>query len=147
MTEEGTSMEQKMAPSRPAVVTLVGVVIYLWAAFAAIEAIALFLNRDNAEWTARYGVDEIVILAIAQTILAIALFAVASGIMSGVKWARVAVALVVAIRLAALTWFMLGHLGHGAFTWSTLVSLALGLFVLWALYAKDESDRFYAGYA
>ena len=83
----------------------------------------------------------------AQVILAVALFAVASGIMSGVKWARLTVAVVVTIRLAALTWFMLGHLGHGAFTWSTLVSLALGLFVLWALYGKDESDSFYAGYA
>jgi hypothetical protein len=124
-------------------VTLVCVVIYIWAALAAIEALALFLNRDAAEWTARYGEDEIVILAVAQVILAVALFAV----VSGVKWARLAVAVVVTIRLSALTWFMLGHFGLGAFTWSTLVSLALGLFVLWALYRRDESDSFYAGYA
>ena len=127
---ETTSTEETTTttPSRPGVVTLVGVVITLWAVLAAIEAIALFFNRDNADWTAVYGEDEIIAL-------------------SGAKWARLVVAIVVALRLPALTWFMLGHLGHGAFTWSTIVSLALGLFVLWALYGNDRSQAFYEGYA
>jgi O-antigen/teichoic acid export membrane protein len=67
--------------------------------------------------------------------------------MSGVKWARIAVAIVVGLRVAVLTWYMLTHLGAGAFTWSTVISMAIGLFVLWALYGKDESVAYYDGYA
>jgi O-antigen/teichoic acid export membrane protein len=134
-------------PTRPAVITLVGIVLYIWAAMAAIEAVALFLNRDNDVWKATYGTtDEITIVAVASAVLALLLFAVASGILSGTRWARIAVAIVVGLRLAALSWFMLSHLGGGAFTWSTVLSLALGLFVLWALYGKDESVTYFDGY-
>ncbi len=134
-------------PTRPAVITLVGIVLYIWAAMAALEAVALFLNRDNDVWKASYGTtDEITIVAVASAVLALLLFAVASGILSGTGWARIAVAIVVGLRLAALSWFMLSHLGGGAFTWSTVLSLALGLFVLWALYGKDESVTYFDGY-
>ncbi len=134
-------------PSRPPVITLVGIVLYIWAAIAAIEAVAMFLNRDNDVWKEAYGTtDEITIVAVASAVLAMLLFAVASGILSGAGWARIAVAVVVGLRLAALTWFMLSHVGGGAFTWSTMLSLALGLFVLWALYGKDESVTFFEGY-
>jgi O-antigen/teichoic acid export membrane protein len=134
-------------PTRPAVITLVGIVLYIWAAMAALEAVALFLNRDNDVWKATYGTtDEITIVAVASAVLALLLFAVASGILSGTRWARIAVAIVVGLRLAALSWFMLSHLGGGAFTWSTVLSLALGLFVLWALYGKDESVTYFDGY-
>lgn len=136
-----------MQPTRPAVITLVGIVLYIWAAMAALEAVALFLNRDNDVWKASYGTtDEITIVAVASAVLALLLFAVASGILSGTGWARIAVAIVVGLRLAALSWFMLSHLGGGAFTWSTVLSLALGLFVLWALYGKDESVTYFDGY-
>ncbi len=134
-------------PARPAVITLVGIVLYIWAAMAALEAVALFLNRDNDVWKASYGTtDEITIVAVASAVLALLLFAVASGILSGTGWARIAVAIVVGLRLASLSWFMLSHLGGGAFTWSTVLSLALGLFVLWALYGKDESVTYFDGY-
>lgn len=134
-------------PTRPAVITLVGIVLYIWAAMAALEAVALFLNRDNDVWKASYGTtDEITIVAVASAVLALLLFAVASGILSGTGWARIAVAIVVGLRLASLSWFMLSHLGGGAFTWSTVLSLALGLFVLWALYGKDESVTYFDGY-
>ena len=138
-----------MAPSRPGVVTLVGIVVFINAAIAAVTAISTFLNRDDAAWQAVYGAtdSDLLLLAIVEGVLAVLLFAVGSGVMSGVKWARLAVAIVVGLRLAVLTWFMLTHLGAGAFTWGTVVSLAIGLFVLWALYGKDESAAYYEGYA
>jgi hypothetical protein len=86
-------------------------------------------------------------LAIIEGALAVLLFAVGSGVMSGVKWARLAVGVVIGLRVAVLSWFMLTHLGNGAFTFSTIIALALGLFVLWALYGKDESEAYYEGYA
>jgi O-antigen/teichoic acid export membrane protein len=136
-------------PKRPGVVTLVGIVVFINAALAAITAVAVFLNRDNGEWQALYKATdgELLTLAIIEGLVAILLFAVGSGVLSGAKWARLAVAIVVGIRVAVLTWYMLTHLGAGAFTWSTVISMAIGLFVLWALYGKDESVAYYDGYA
>jgi hypothetical protein len=135
------------APSRPGVVTLVGIVVYINAAIAAVTAIAVFLNRNDGAWQSTYGSsdNELLTLAIIEGLFAILLFAVGSGVMSGAKWARLAVAIVVGLRLAVLTWFMLTHLGAGAFTWGTVIAMALGLFVLWALYGKDESVAYYQG--
>ena len=139
--------ERAMAPSRPGVVTLVGIVVYINALIAAVTAVAVFLNRTDSEWQAAYGSEnELLTLAVIEGALAILLFAVGSGGMSGVKWARLAVGIVVGVRLAVLSWFMLTHLGNGAFTFSTVVALALALFVLWALYGKDESEAYYEGY-
>lgn len=147
MEEQSAAMAAPVQPPRPAVVTLIGIVLYIWAALAGIEAVALFINRNDDDWLAVYGdSDEITILALTAAVVALLLFAVASGVMSGAGWARIAVAIVVGLRLAVLTWYLLTHLGAGAFTWSTLISLALGLFVLWALYGKEESVEFYDGY-
>lgn len=134
---------------RPGVVTLVGIVVYINAAIAAVTAIATFLNRNDSAWQSAYGQtdSELLATAVIEGLFAILLFAVASGVMSGVKWARIAVAIVVGLRVAALTWYMLTHLGNGAFTWNTLVAMSIGLFVLWALYGKDESVTYYEGYA
>jgi hypothetical protein len=38
-------------------------------------------------------------------------------------------------------------LGSGIFTWNLIIAVAFGLFVLWALYGKDESNVFYEGHA
>lgn len=137
------------APSRPGVVTLVGIVVYINALIAAVNSVGIFLNRDNAIWHAVYGASDsdLVLLAVIEGVLAVLLFAVGSGVMSGVKWARLAVGIVVGLRVAAMTWFMLTHLGNGVFTWGLVVSLSIGLFALWALYGKDESVAYYEGYA
>jgi hypothetical protein len=138
-----------MATSRPGVVTLVGIVVFISAIVAGVTAIAVFFNRDDSVWQDAYGVseNELLWLAIIEGVLALLLLAVGAGVMSGAKWARLAVAIVFGLRLAALTWFMLTHLGRGAFTWQTVVGAAFALFVLWALYGKDESQAFYDGYA
>lgn len=138
-------MATTTSTGRPGVVTLVGIVIYLWGALSAIEAIALFFSRNDDTWTAVYGGDEIIVLAVIEAVIAVALFAVGYGVMNGAKWARLAVAIVVALRLAALTWFMLAHLGEGAFTWTTIMGVAVAIFVLWALYGNDDSVAFYEG--
>ena len=138
-----------MAPSRPSVVTLVGIVVFINAVIAAVNSIGIFLNRDDAAWHAAYNAteSELLTLAVIEGVLALLLFAVGSAVMSGQKWGRLAVGIVVGLRVAALSWFMLTHLGNGAFTWATVIALGLGLFVLWALYGKDESIAYYEGYA
>jgi hypothetical protein len=127
----------------------VGIVVYINAGIAAVTALATFINRNDANWQSVYGQtsDELMITAIVEGVFAVLLFLVGSGVLSGAKWARLAVAVVVGLRLAALTWYMLAHLGAGAFTFTTLTSLGIALFVLWALYGKDESIQYYEGYA
>jgi hypothetical protein len=138
---------QSRPMERPAVLTLVGIVLYIWAALAAAEAIALFFNRNDDAWLAVYGdSDAVLVLALTSAVIAVLMFAVGSGIMAGAGWARIAVAIVVGLRLVTLFWYMLTHLGDNAFTWGTLISLGLGLFVLWALYGKDEAVAYFDGF-
>lgn len=141
--------ERAMAPRRPGVVTLVGVVIFINAVIAGVTAIAVFFNRDAADWQELYRMssNELLWLAVIEGVLAILLLLVGLGVMSGAKWARLAVGIVMGLRVAALTWYMLTHLGEGAFTWATVISMAFALFVLWALYGNDRSQAYYEGYA
>lgn len=149
MGDRADAAPAALASPRPGVVTLVGIVVYINAVVAAVNAVGTFLNRDNAVWHAAYNAteSELFWLAVIEGLFAILLFAVGSAVMSGQKWGRLAVGIVVGLRVAALSWFMLTHLGNGVFTWGTVIALALGLFVLWALYGKDESIAFYEGYA
>jgi hypothetical protein len=141
--------ERAMAPRRPGVVTLVGIVLFINAVIAGVASIAVFFNRDAADWQEIYKMseNELLTLAIVEGVLAILLLLVGLGIMSGAKWARLAVGIVMGLRVAALTWYMLTNLGEGAFTWATVISMAFALFVLWALYGNDRSHDFYQGYA
>lgn len=141
--------ERAMAPSRPGVVTLVGIVVFINAVLAAVAAVAVFFNRDASDWQAAYRMTEteLLWLAIIEGVLAVLLFLVGAGVMSGAKWARLAVGIVMGLRVAALTWYMLTHLGEGAFTWATVISMAFALFVLWALYGNDRSQAYYEGYS
>ncbi len=74
-------------------------------------------------------------VVIGEVIAAILLFLVASAIMSGAKWARVAVAIVLGIRLAFATYWMIVHIG-GGLQWNAIVSAGIAIFVLWALYGN-----------
>ncbi len=139
--------DQTATARRPAIMSLVGIVLYIWAAMVAIEAIALFLNLNDEKWQNVYGSDnDILVAALVQTVIALAIFFVGFSVMSGAKWSRLGVAIIVGIRLVTATWFVLNHLGNGAFTWQTVLSLGIGIFILWALYAKDESVAFYEGH-
>jgi hypothetical protein len=143
-----TERAMPMAPSRPGVVTLVGIVVLINAVIAGVNSVAVFLNRDDSGWLSLYGATEndLLTLAIIEGVLALLLLAVGWGVLSGAKWARLAVAIVVGLRLAVLSWYMITHLGAGAFTFGTIISLGFALFVLWALYGKDESIAYYEGY-
>jgi hypothetical protein len=145
MTEGAERMSTAMAPKRPGVVTLVGILVLINAALAAIGAIATFFNRDDGRWQEIYGAtsDELMIAAIVEAVLAVLLVLVGTGVLSGAKWARLAAAIVVGLRIIGLSWYMVSHLGEGAFAWNTMISLGIGLFVLWALYGNDESQRYY----
>lgn len=131
---------------RPGVVTFVGVVLYIKAIMAAIVGIALLVEKDNSlllEATGRDG-DYIMGTAIGEFIAAALLFLVAWAIMSGFPWARMAVAIVMGIRIAMSAWWMITHFG-GHLQWNAIVTIAIAIFVLWALYGNDKSDAYFEG--
>lgn len=127
--------------------TFVGIVLYIKAAIAAIVGIALLVEKNNSallEATGRDG-DYILGTAIGEFIFAVLLFAVAYYLMSGAKFARIVVAVVVGLRIVAGIWFMITHFG-GHLNWNALITVGIGIFVLWALYGNDESDAYFEGH-
>lgn len=96
------------------------------------------------EATGRDG-DYILGTAIGEFIVAALLFLVASAIMSGAKWARLVTAIVVGLNIAVVSWWMITHFG-GGLQWRALITVGLGIFVLWALYGNDQSEAYFEGH-
>jgi hypothetical protein len=132
-----------VAVKRPGVITFIGVLLYINAALAAIASIASFVARGTDEALALgLSDDSLLTSGIAEAIAAVLLVFAAWYLMSGASGARLVVAIVVGIRLALLVWVMLTH--HvGGFLWTGLISAGFGLFILWALYGDDRSEKYF----
>ena len=128
--------------------TFVGVVLYIKAALAAVVALALVIERNNDELLSVMGQtsDELWPVVIGEVIAVLLLLWVASSIMSGAKWARLAVAIVLGIRLAFGTYWMIVHIG-GGLQWNAILSAGIAIFVLWALYGNHDSQEYFEGAA
>ena len=137
-------MTARLTRDRPGVVTLIGVVIYIQAAIAAIIAVMAFVNRDDPHWQEQTGQTPEALLgtAIGEAILALILAGVAMRLMSGSRGARGLVAFVMGLRIAFASWAMLAHHGGGVFGTSA-VTIVIALFVLWALYGNQASEDYF----
>jgi hypothetical protein len=133
--------------ARPGVLTFVGIVLYIKAALAAVVALALLIERNNDELLSVMGQtsDTIAYAVIGEVLAAVLLFIVASAIMNGLKWARLAVAIVLGLRLAFATYWMIVHIG-GGLQWHAILSAGFAIFVLWALYGNKESEAYFEGH-
>lgn len=131
-------------PKRPGVVTLIGVVIYIQALIAGVVAILAFINRNDSHWQEQTGqnADALLGVAIAEAVVGIILVAVAVSLMRGSRGARGLVAIVMAIRIGVAAWAMLAHHGGGVFG-TSVITILIALFVLWALYGNAESDAYF----
>jgi len=140
-------MTDTMRESRPGVLTFVGIVLYIKAGVAAITGVAVLLQRNDDPFQSATGqsADELLVAAIAEFVVAMLLFAAASGIMWGAPWSRLFVAIVLGIRLVVATYWLITHTG-GGFQWSGVISAGIAIFVLWALYGNEQSQRYFAAY-
>ena len=131
---------------RPGVVTFVGIVIYIQAVVALAFAIVAFIERNNTKLNLVTGQSssDLIVMAIVEILIALALFAVGSGVMSGSKGARLLVGIVMGFRIVVAAWWMIAH-HAGGFHSAGIVTIGVAIFVLWALYAHNESDAFYEG--
>lgn len=133
-----------MFDRRPAVVTFIGVVIYIQAAFDLIIAAVAFNQRNDTTFQNSIGqsASELTAAAIVLTIAGTLLLLVGSGVMTGARWARFAVAVVQTIRLATSLYLFLNGFG-GGFQWNAIITAGIAVFVLWGLYGNIESGRYF----
>lgn len=146
LTKDQTAALQQMEVSykRPGVLTFIGVVIFIYSAVSFVNAIALFIHSDDAGYQAVTGAseNELITAAVIEAAFGVLFFLVGAGIMSGWRWARLAVAVVFGFRLAVAAWYILTTLGSGVQT-TALIQAGIAIFVLWILYGNDKSERFF----
>ena len=132
---------------RPGVVTFVGIVVYIQAFIAAAFAVVLFIERNNKQYQLVTGQSDsdILVNSIVEGIVALALFAVGYGLLSGSKGFRLFVAIVMGVRIVASAYWMLTH-HAGGYDSAAIVTILIGIFVLWALYGHKESDAYFEGH-
>ena len=142
-------MSETMQPAvrRPGVVSFIGVVMYIQGFLAAVAAVAMLIWRDDVlDFLEREGTSlsdgAFTGTIIGEAIAAVLLIIVANGIMRGSKGMRLLVAIVQCFAMALAIYGLIAH--HvGGYVYRGVFSLFLGLFVLWALYGNEESDRYF----
>jgi hypothetical protein len=139
---------QQFSTQRPGVVTFIGVVLYIQAFLAAVAAVSMIIWRnDILDYLDEHGTK----LAdgaftgsiVGEAIAAILLLVVANGIMRGSSGMRLLVAIVQCFTMGLAVYGLIAH-NVGGYVYRAVFSLFVGIFVLWALYANEESDRFFA---
>jgi hypothetical protein len=132
---------------RPGVVSFIGIILYVQALLAAVAAISLliwrndilnFLDKEGSPLSDGAFTGTV----IGEAIAAILLFVVANGIMRGSNGFRLFVAIVQGLSMASAVYALVAH--HvGGYVYRGVFTLFVGVFVLWALYGNDESDRYF----
>ena len=136
------------APTRrPGVVSFIGIILYVQAFLAAIAAISLLIWRNDVlDFLEKEGSPvtsgSLNGTVIGEAIAAVLLFAVGNGIMRGSNGYRLFVAIVQGLAMALAVYTLIAH--HvGGLVYRSVFTLFVGVFVLWALYANEESDRYF----
>lgn len=133
--------------TRPGVVTFIGVILYIQAFLAAVAFLSALIWRDNIEdYFANQGSPlsdgALTGSLIGEAIMAVLLALVASGIMAGSKGMRLLVAIVQCFSMGVAVYVLITH-HTGGYVYHSIFSLFIGVFVLWALYAHDASERYF----
>jgi hypothetical protein len=147
--KRGASVESspQAQPRRPGVVSFIGVILYVQAFLAAVAAVSLliwrgdildFLEKEGSPMSSGVFSGTIV----GEAVTAVLLFIVASGLMRGSHGMRLFVAIAQLLSMSLAVYVLIAH--HvGGYVYRGVFSLFIGVFVLWALYGNDESDRFF----
>lgn len=142
------STSYQIPERRPGVVTFIGVILYIQAFLAAVAAISMIIWRnDIVDYLETHGTQladgAFTGTIIGEAIAAVLLFVVGNGIMRGSNGIRLLVAIVQCFTMGLAVYGLIAH--HvGGYVYRGVFSLFIGVFVLWALYANEESDRFFA---
>jgi hypothetical protein len=128
---------------RPGVISLIGWLLIIGAAFGAVSGIVTIAFRNTAsvlESTGATSSELLIAGGLALTIAAIQGL-IGLGILSGSRISRGIVAFIQVIHVAAVAFLMFSH-HTGGFLYQGIITVAVALFVLWALF-NDKADEYY----
>jgi succinate dehydrogenase/fumarate reductase cytochrome b subunit len=133
-----------MTIRRPGVVTFIGVIVTIQGFLALVAGVAVILFRDDGDIQQATNQSSSALLGagIGELIVAALLLAIGFGILNGSRVSRFVVALGQGISMALATWLLLTH-HTGGYTSRSLITLLIGVFVIWALYGNDESEAYF----
>lgn len=141
------STSTQVPTRRPGIVSFIGVVMYIQGFLAAVAAVAMLIWRNDVlDFLEKEGspISDSAFTGtiIGEAVVAVLLILVANGIMRGSNASRLLVAIVQGLSMAMAVYILIAH--HvGGYVYRAVFSLFLGVFVLWALYGNEESDRFF----
>ena len=140
-------MNTAVPTRRPGVVTFIGVILYIQGFLAAIAAVSMLIWRnDILDYLEKEGSplsdNAFTGTIVGEVIAAVLFFLVASGIMRGSSGMRLLVAIVQCFSMGVAVYVLIAH-HAGGYVYRGVFSLFIGIFVLWALYGNDESDRYF----
>ena len=143
-----TATETAFSPARrPGVVSFIAVILYVQAGLAAIAGISLLIWRNDVlDWLEQEGspltYGALTGTIIGEFIAAALLVLAAGGLMRGSSGWRLVIAVIQSLAMALAVYTLIAH--HvGGLVYRSVFTLFVGVFVLWALYGNDESDRFF----
>jgi hypothetical protein len=133
-----------VASRRPGVVTFIGVILYIIGAVDILAGLTFIVTSGNTTIQDQVGQGSTVLVwsGIVEIIIGAITIIVARGVMTGASWARLIVAIVQGLRMAGAVILMLVH-HEGGYLASGLVTLFVGVFVIWALYGNEAADDYF----
>lgn len=131
---------------RPGVVTFIGIIIVIQGLLAAVAGIVVlaFNNSDRIQEATNQTSSALVGAGIGELVVSALFLLVGFGVLGGNRGARFLVVLVQGLGMALATWLLLTH-HDGGYTTRSLITLAIGTFVIWALYGHEDSDKWFTG--
>ncbi len=135
------------ATARPGVVTFLAVIMNIQAALAVIAGVSLIIWRNDVlDWLEQEGAPlssgGLTGTIIGEFIAAAILFLAAAGLMRGSSGWRLVIAVAEGISMALAVYTLIAH--HvGGYVYRSVFTLFVGVFVLWALYGNDQSERYF----
>lgn len=143
-----SSTEYSLSPTeRPAVISFIGVIMYVQAALAATAAVALLIWRNDVlDWLEQEGAPltegGLTGTIIAEFVVATVLALGAAGLMRGSGGWRMFVTLIQAFAMSVASYTLVAH--HvGGLVYRAVFSLFVGVFVLWSLWGNEQSQRYF----
>jgi hypothetical protein len=128
---------------RPGVVTFIGVVMFIQATLTVVSGIVLVALRGEQRILDETSVDRagLITAGIVSLVIGGIIFLVALSLLRGGKGARILVTIVQVIAVASAAWTMFTH-HTGAFLFQGLITTAIAIFVIWALYNERSEEYF-----
>ncbi|MEX2274717.1 MAG: hypothetical protein WEA10_03990 [Actinomycetota bacterium] len=128
---------------RPGGVTFIMILAYLEGFFTVLTGVIILIGRDNIDLSGslRLDSDELLWMALVVIAVGIAILAIANALGRGDDWARIVVAVFTIFSLVSHV-FVLFRSGYGASVLSSIISIGLGVLVLYLLFNERAAGFF-----